>query len=134
MYWSRSTDGGKTWTKPEIFAQTGILPRLCQLDCGVTLLCYARPGIFVHACPTDDPRTWTEPLTVMTPDDRSGLANIKIEKPSFHDWDGACNNPELLPLGENRALLFYSDFYYPDESGVKRKTILCREIRVEDIE
>ena len=134
MYWSHSTDGGKTWTKPEIFAQTGILPRLCQLDCGVTLLCYARPGIFVQACPTNDPQTWTEPLTVMTPDDRSGLANIKIEKPSFHEWDGGCNNPELLPLGKNRALLFYSDFYYPDESGVKRKTILCREIRVEDIE
>lgn len=131
MYWSRSTDQGKTWTKPEIFSPIGILPRLCQLDCGATLLCYARPGIFVQACKSDDPENWSEPLVVMTPDDRSALANEPIQTPSFHQWDGACNNPELLPLNDNTALLFYSDFYYPDESGIKRKTILCRQIRVE---
>ena len=42
-----------------------------------------------------------------------------------------CNNPELLAIGDNSALIFYSDFYYPDETGVKRKTILCRQIKVE---
>ena len=68
---------------------------------------------------------------VMTPDDRSHLANIPIKKPSFHQWDGACNNPELIALNSNTALLVYSDFYYPDEQGVKRKTILCRKITVE---
>lgn len=41
-------------------------------------------------------------------------------------------HPEIVPLNDTTALLFYSDFYYPDEQGVKRKTILCREIRVED--
>ena len=66
----------------------------------------------------------------MTPDDRSQLANVKIRTPTFHEWDGACNNPEILPLSDTSALLFYSDFYYPDEGGVKRKTILCREIQV----
>lgn len=133
MYWARSLDGGKTWTRPEVFAKTGILPRLCKLECGATLLCYARPGIFVQACRSDDALHWTEPLVVMTPDDRSHLANAAIDVPSFHEWDGACNNPELLPLDDNRALLFYSDFYYPDEDGTKRKTILCREICVEDV-
>ena len=131
MYMTRSTDGGKTWTRPEVFAKTGILPRLCQLKCGVTLLCYARPGVFLQACPTGEPLNWTEPLVVMTPDDRSHLANIPIKKPSFHEWDGACNNPELIPLNDNTALLVYSDFYYPDEQGIKRKTILCRKITVE---
>ena len=33
---------------------------------------------------------------VMTPDDRSHLANIPIDQPCFHEWDGACNNPELI--------------------------------------
>lgn len=132
MYVSRSKDGGHTWDKPTVFAKTGILPRLCKLNCGVTLLCYARPGIFVQGCYSDDPYHWSEPLEVMTPDDRSHLANIAIKQPSFHEWDGACNNPEILPLNDNAALLFYSDFYYPDKEGVKRKTILCREIRVED--
>jgi hypothetical protein len=28
--------------------------------------------------------------------------------------------------------LVYSDFYYPDAEGVKRKSILCRRITVED--
>ena len=28
-------------------------------------------------------------------------------------------------------LLVYSDFYYPDENGIKRKTILSRPITVE---
>ncbi len=131
MYMSRSTDNGYTWSKPVKFADVGILPRLCKLECGITLLCYARPGMFICACENDSGTQWTDPLVVMTPDDRSHLANIKVDDPTFHDWDGACNNPELVPLDRNSALFFYSDFYYPDESGVKRKTILCRKISVE---
>ena len=58
--------------------------------------------------------------------------NEPAEQPvTFHKWVGSCNNPELVAIGDNSALIFYSDFYYPDETGVKRKTILCREIRVE---
>jgi hypothetical protein len=67
----------------------------------------------------------------MTPGDRSSLANKKVADPTYHDWDGACNNPEMVPLDKNSVLFFYSDFYYPDETGVKRKTILCRKISVE---
>ena len=131
MYWSRSFDMGKTWTKPEKFTELGVLPRLCKLDCGVTLLCYARPGLFVRACKSDKPKAWSEPLVVIPWEDRSAQANVKITDPTFHEWDGACGNPEILPIDERTALLFYGDFYYPDENGVKRKTILCREITVE---
>lgn len=68
----------------------------------------------------------------MTPADRSTLGNIPADHPvTFHEWVGSCNNPELLAIGDNSALIFYSDFYYPDETGVKRKTILCRQIKVE---
>ncbi len=131
IYMSRSTDMGKTWSKPENFADLGTLPRLCKLECGVVLLCYARPGMYVQASLNDSGTKWSKPLVVMPPSDRSKLANVKIDKPNFHQWVGACNNPELVPIDKNTALLFYSDFYYPDESGVKRKTILCREIKVE---
>ena len=67
----------------------------------------------------------------MTPGDRSGLHNLPIAQPTFHEWVGACNNPELLALDARTALLFYSDFYYPAPDGGVRKTILCREIRVD---
>ena len=131
MYMSRSTDGGFTWSKPRKFAEVGILPRLCKLGCGTTLLCYARPGMYVCAAEDASGTKWTEPLVAMTDDDRSHLANKKIDKPTFHEWVGSCHNPEIMPLDSNSALLFYSDFYYPDENGVKRKTILCRKITVE---
>ncbi|MBI4979625.1 MAG: hypothetical protein HZC28_19255 [Spirochaetes bacterium] len=131
MYMSRSTDNGRTWSKPVKFADVGILPRLCRLACGTTLLCYARPGMFVSASKNDSGTEWTEPVTLMDPGDRSHLANNKIDTPTFHEWVGACNNPEMVPLTANSALFFYSDFYYPDDTGVKRKTILCRKITVE---
>ena len=132
MYWSRSTDMGKSWTRPDKFSDLGTLPRLVNLPCGTTLICYARPGTFVQASLDDGGTAWSEPLEVMTPADRSTLGNTPADHPvTFHQWVGSCNNPELLAIGDNSALIFYSDFYYPDETGVKRKTILCREIKVE---
>ncbi len=132
MYMARSTDNGKTWSKPVPFAPTGIFPSMCKLTNGTTLMCYARPGIFVISSEDESGTKWSEPLEVMTPGDRSHLANIPAEKVKFHDWDGACNNPQILALDDNSALLFYSDFYYPDEFGVKRKSILCRKITIEE--
>ncbi len=132
MYMARSTDKGKTWTKPVAFADVGILPRLCKLENGTTLLCYARPGTYVSVCANDSGTQWSEPLIVLDGSvDRSPLHNVKVEKPTFHQWDGSCSNPELIPLDKNSGLLFYSDFYYPDADGVKRKTVLCRKITVE---
>lgn len=131
MYWARSEDGGFTWTKPVAFSDRGTLPRLCSLPCGATIVSFARPGMYLSVSTDGGGRVWSAPFEVMTGDDRSHLANVKIEHPTFHQWDGACNNPEILPLDENTALLFYSDFYYPDEQGVKRKTILCRTVTVE---
>ena len=131
MYYSRSEDSGKTWTDPEIFADCGVFPKLCKLECGVTLLCYARPGMYLTACDSRDGKNWTKPLCLLKPEDRSGLANERIDVPNWHQWDGQCGNPEIIPIGDNTALIFYGDFYYPDKNGVKRKTILCRKITVE---
>lgn len=132
MYLSRSFDKGVTWTKPEKFSDMGVYPSLCKLACGATLICYARPGLFVQMCKNDNPYEWSEPLVVLEAKDRSDLANVKMQNPTFHQWDGQCGNPQLLRISDNEALLFYGDFYYPDEQGVKRKTILCRKITVVD--
>ncbi len=131
LYFSRSTDMGNTWSKPEIFADGGILPRICQLGCGATVAIYGRPGIFVRA--TDDPSgiKWDEPIEVMTPKDRSHLRNEVPERPTFHQYAGSCCNCYIAPVDENTAIITYSDFYYPDETGLKRKTILTQTVTVE---
>lgn len=131
MYFSRSTDGGKSWSKPVIFSDTGIYPSLCTVADQTTFLCYARPGIFATACENESGTKWCEPLVVMTPEDRSHLANIVQDPPKFHDWDGACNNPKLVALDDHSVLIVYSDFYYPDKEGIMRKSILCRRLFIE---
>ena len=131
MYMARSEDKGYTWSKPVRFSEMGVLPRLCTLGCGVTLLCYARPGIYVRVCENDSGTKWSKPLVVMKPENRSGLANSVIKTPTWHQWDGQCGNPEIIAIDDTSALLVYGDFYYPDKHGVKRKSILCRTINVE---
>lgn len=131
MYMARSTDMGKTWSDPEVFSFTGIYPSLCKLKCGVTLVCFARPGMFISACDNSDSTKWSEPIELMTPGDRSMLANDPKKELEFHDWDGACNNAVLVPVDDHSALIFNTDCYYPDENGVKRKTPFCQLITVE---
>ena len=134
MYFARSTDGGKTFSEPQEFDKCGVLPNLLKLDCGVTLAAYGRPGIYVRA--TSDPHgvDWEDPIEVMTGEDRSSLMNDPPKRPNFHQWAGSCCNVDLKPIGPNQAILAYSDFYYPDQSGKtnkKLKTILTRVITVE---
>ena len=128
-YLARSTDGGKSWSRPEYFKDRGALPQLLRLECGVTLAVITRPGIFVYAS-DDEGYSWNARLEIMTDADRSGLGNSVPERPNFWEYAGSCCNCTILPIAENKALLAYSDFYYPDENGVKRKSILTVEITV----
>ena len=129
---ARSTDGGKTWSEPEMF-DTGILPSVIKLGCGVTLAAYGRPGIFVRGTTDPSGMKWEAPVEVMTPNDRSHLMNNPPERPDFHQYCGSCCNVDLKPLDDNRAILIYSDFYVPDASGKtdkKLKSMMCRIITV----
>ena len=130
LYFSRSADGGKTWTKPQVFDKIGILPQLRRLECGVTLAIYGRPGIFVRASEDPSGLRWEAPVEVMTPKDRSGLMNRPPVRPNFHQWAGSCCNVHAAILGPNKIIIAYSDFYVPDEKGIKRKTILTQVIEV----
>lgn len=131
IYFSRSTDSGKTFSEPEEFDKGGVFPNLLRLDCGVTLAAYGRPGIYVRATEDTSGVNWEDPIEIMTADDRSHLMNHPPERPDFHQWAGSCCNVDLKPIGPNQAILAYSDFFYPDPSGKKRKTILTRVITVE---
>ncbi len=130
---ARSTDGGKTWSEPEVF-DTGILPSVVKLGCGVTLAAYGRPGIYVRGTVDPSGMQWEPPVEVMTPNDRSYLMNNPPERPDFHQYCGSCCNVDLKPLDDNRAILIYSDFYVPDASGKtdkKLKSMMCRIITVD---
>lgn len=132
MYYVRSTDGGTTFSEP-VSMGPGVLPSLVKLGCGVTFAAYGRPGIFIR--PTVDGVTWGEPIEIMTPNDRSHLMNNPPERPNFHQWAGSCCNVNIKAYDDNHAMLVYSDFYYPDQSGKsnkKLKTILMRMIEVEN--
>ena len=129
-YLTRSFDGGKTWEKPQYFTDRGALPQLLQLKCGVTLAVITRPGIYVYAS-EDCGKTWSQKVEIMTDEDRSVLANEPPQRPNFHQWVGSCCNCTILPIADNKAILAYSDFYIPDEKGVKRKGIKTVEIVVD---
>jgi len=115
LYWSRSTDNGKTWIHPRFFDRLGVWPQLVTLADGVTLAAYGRPGVYVRA--TGDPSglAWVDPVTVLAPGE--------IGKDS-------CSYTALLALDAHSALLAYSYFKYPDGNGNPRKTILVRTVRV----
>lgn len=113
LYWSKSADHMKTWSRPEFFDSLGVFPQLLTLACGVTLASYGRPGVYMRA--TADPAglEWDEPAEILSP-------NAKT-----------CAYTAMAPLDDRSAVLIYTDFNYPNELGQARKTILSRIVAVE---
>ncbi len=116
MYVSRSTDNGRTWTKPEVFDDLGVWPQMLTLKNGVTLAAYGRPGLYVRA--TSDPagRCWEKRMTVLAP---GALGS------------DTCSYSALLPLTDDTALIAYSDFNVPGPDGTPRKAIRVRTVKAQ---
>jgi hypothetical protein len=113
MYRSWSADQGKTWSPPEVFTETGVLPRLLQLANGVLVLSSGRPGVdlrFSH----DAGKTWTKPHTL-----------VPVPDPTKPQAD-SCGYTSLLPLGKDRFLITYSWFAPP----TGQKSIYVRDVKV----
>ena len=112
-YIARSTDGCRTWSKPVKFDRYGVLPNILTLGCGVTIASYGRPGIYLRASCDPSATAWEEPVTIL--DEKTD----------------SCCYTSLLPLSDTEALLAYSHFNLPDESGTARKSILVCRVSVE---
>ena len=118
-YIVRSTDKCRTWTKPAVFDECGVLPQILSLPCGVTLAAYGRPDMRLRA--TSDPAgmQWEDPILV-------DLYGMKVEDAFYR----SCFYTHFLPVDDNTALWIYTDFQYPNPDGEGVKTVLVREIKV----
>ncbi|OQB51891.1 MAG: hypothetical protein BWX97_01770 [Firmicutes bacterium ADurb.Bin146] len=128
---SRSTDKGYTWSKPVLFDDKGVWPCLCMLPCNVLLASYGRPGFYIRATADPTGLYWDAPIELITPNDRTLERNTPI---SIYNWTsrvGTCSYSDMIALDENTAMVVYSDFFVPDEKGIKRKAILARKIHVD---
>ncbi|RZF59354.1 sialidase family protein [Sphingobacterium corticibacterium] len=118
MYYSRSTDQGKSWNKPTAFTKAGVLPKLKQLDNGALVLASGRPGLQIRIALDEEGEEWSDPFEML---------------PWLEGVDGntlTCGYPELLQTGKDKFLLIYSDFQYKTSTGDIRKAIKTREITV----
>jgi len=120
MYASRSTDLGKTWSKPRAFTQNGVLPRLLRLDNGVLVLTSGRHGVQVRFSTDGKGESWTDPFE-MVPMTNGG-------DPSF--GADSCGYTSLLATGPDSFIIAYSHFKHRTKDG-PRKAILIREITVQ---
>jgi hypothetical protein len=116
MYASRSQDMGRTWSRPEVIARSGVLPRLLRLGNGVIVLSSGRPGVQLRFCADGGGKMWTEPFE---------LLSYAHEKEQV-----SCGYTSLLATGPNRFLIIYSDFKYPTPAGEIRKAIKVCEVIV----
>ncbi len=112
MYITWTEDGARTWTKPEYFDDNGVWPQTVKLDNGVILAGYGRPGLFLRPYYKGE---W--------------LARIAVVEPLEYQKD-TCSYCALTKISADTALIFYSDFNYPDENGIPRKSIMVREVKV----
>ena len=125
MFASYSKDMGKTWTKPVVITPTGVLPRLLELENGVTVLSSGRPGVQVRFSTDNTGVKWTDPFE-MLPYNPS-LSVQELSGGTANISDGYTG---LLRLSNNSLLLIYSDFHYKTENNDIRKAIKVREIVV----
>jgi hypothetical protein len=113
LYYARSTDGTKTWTRARVFDDCGVWPAILTLKNGVTVSSYGRPGLYVRATADPSAQVWDPRVTIVTP----GQATRET-----------CSYSALQPVNDHEFLIAYSDFHYPAPDGSKRKTILVRRI------
>ena len=118
-YITRSADGCRTWTKPAVFDEIGVLPQILTLGCGVTLAGYGRPDLRLRA--TGDPAgmVWEDPI-------RMDIYGMKME--DF--MQRSCFYTKFLPVDDHTALWAYTDFQYPNADGEPARAVLVRTVTV----
>lgn len=124
MYASWSADMGKTWTKPEVIAPNGVLPRLLRLENGIVVISTGRPGVqLLFSKGGVDSKSWTDPIEMLPYDSESHEVQYAV----------SCGYTGMVATGPNRFLLIYSDFKYRNAANQERKAIKIREVTINPI-
>lgn len=126
--YTRSEDGGKTWTEPQIFDNHGVWPCLLTLGCGVTLASYGRPGLTLRATADPSCKEWDKPMELI----HAPLFDEGVEHHGTMSEMATCGYSQLIALDDHTAMLAYSDFNVKDADGVPRKCMMCRTVTVEN--
>ena len=64
MFLMHSKDNGMTWSQPQELFDFGVFPRLLQLENGVLVLSFGRPGVWLSFS-LDGGHSWTEKQAVL---------------------------------------------------------------------
>lgn len=112
LYLARSSDDGRTWDAPVQINDFGVFPQLLTLGNAVSVASFGRPGVWLMFSSDGRGTVWTK----------------RTELVASHA--GTCGYSSMVPLGDDRLLIAYSDFQYPVNPGDRRKAILVREVTV----
>jgi len=118
LYLARSSDDGHTWSVPEQIAEVGVFPNILTLDCGVSVISFGRPGMWLMFSTDGAGRVWGQRQTLVEPDLQSNCA-------------ATCGYSSLEALSSNRFLVAHTIFRHPDGAGVLRKAVVVREVGIE---
>lgn len=129
MYASYSKDMGKTWTQPQVIAANGVYPRLLQLKNGINVMSSGRPGVQLRFSNDPNGINWSKPFE-MLPYTIDGLT----KEQNGGTADVSCGYTGLLPIGNDKLLVIYSDFNYKNQNGEIRKAIKVREVKIHKLE
>ncbi|MBQ9783364.1 MAG: exo-alpha-sialidase [Clostridia bacterium] len=124
MHLVRSSDQGKTWSKPEVFYDYGIHPHSLRTEDGTILLISGRPGVYLRACDDPEGRVWSE---------ITELVSVPPEDVMTKYFEYTCSNADICLCDDGRIFAVYSDFKQTDPAGTPAKSILVSQICLEDI-
>ena len=122
MFIVRSSDEGKTWTKPQPFYDYGIHPHSYKTQDGTILMISGRPGVYLRMCDAEG-KNWSEITEIV---------HVPQEDVMTKYFEYTCSNADMCICDDGRVFVTYSKFFQDIENGTHKKSIMVSEICLED--
>jgi hypothetical protein len=114
---TKSTDEGKTWSKPRAIRLPGVNPLGVMLANGIGVFSYQRPGVFLTFCADGNGDTWGNDVTLVKPW-------------RWQRHENSCCNGSFVVTGPDRFIYAYTKWDVPDPWGRPRQAVLAQEFIV----